>query len=139
MKAATSCVCGCQKHLHRRGKGCAACGRCLAFEAAKPLRTVDEEERQMALFEDRAHQRARIFDALVGMRVAGGATSGELAKLLKLNSNSVRGRLSEMEAEGVVIRTKYHRRGVRRESALYRVVAITNVAVAGEVDHEAAR
>jgi predicted ArsR family transcriptional regulator len=100
---------------------------------------VDEEERQMALFEDRAHQRARIFDALVGMRVAGGATSGELAKLLKLNSNSVRGRLSEMEAEGVVIRTKYHRRGVRRESALYRVVAITNVAVAGEVDHEAAR
>lgn len=126
MRAALVCVCGCQKMMHRK-KGCAAC-RCQRFEAARPHHTAEDEERQMALFEDHAHQRARIFDALMGMRVAGGATSAELTKMLSLNSNSVRGRLSEMEAEGVVIRTKYHRQGKSREASLYRVAAVTNVA-----------
>jgi DNA-binding transcriptional ArsR family regulator len=71
-----------------------------------------------------AHVRARIFDALAAPGVgARGLTFEEVAHRADLNPNTVRGRLSELEREGVVRRRKDKRRTSNGGRAALYVVA----------------
>jgi len=130
-----ACACGHGRELHLRagrgrGGGCAACGlgRCSRFElpAVPPL--DDDQATQLALWEEHAHQRARIFDELVRAG-SHGLTSVEVQERTSLNPNSVRGRLSEMEAEGTVARRgrSVIRGATGRPMAIYLATALGKV------------
>lgn len=70
-----------------------------------------------------AHVRARIFDVLATAPVAG-MTFEEVATFARLNVNTVRGRLSELEREGIVRRRNLRRRVESgRRAALYVVTS----------------
>jgi DNA-binding transcriptional ArsR family regulator len=80
-----------------------------------------------------AHVRARIFDALAAPGVgARGLTFEEVAHRADLNPNTVRGRLSELEREGVVRRRKDKRRTSNGgRAALYVIAPARNEQEAG--------
>lgn len=98
-----------------------SCFTCPHYRTDAPRR---EEAAQLALelrAEGAAHIRARIFDALRSF--PRGLTSEEVAKAARLNPNTVRGRLSELEAEGVVRRKTARRRTASGRPARLYVVA----------------
>jgi DNA-binding transcriptional ArsR family regulator len=87
-----------------------------------------------------AHVRARIFDALAAPGVgARGLTFEEVAHRADLNPNTVRGRLSELERDGVVLRRKDRRRTSNGGRAALYVVAPPRPAAVVKVEAEGVR
>jgi len=95
------------------GASCFTCSHYREGERGSP------EEQRAARLEERAHVRARIVDALATL--PGGLTSAEVASAAGLNEATARGRLSELEREGVVRRLNRRRRNPEtgRRASLY--------------------
>ncbi len=115
---ANACVCAHSKGEHRGGKrDCRLCA-CESYCRHRPPE-ADDLGRLALIGEARMHTKARIFDALASAGKLG-HTFEEVERRTGLNTNTVRGRLSELAAEGVV-RESWRRRVVStgRKAVVY--------------------
>jgi hypothetical protein len=97
--------------------GALSCASCELYRAPPPRQLTLELRAERG-----AHVRARIFDAVAAAGPAG-ATFERIADRTSINPNTVRGRLSELERAGVVVRRNARRRTTSGGRASLYVVA----------------